>query len=87
MLPDLLKAAALHRFTRSSASADEAARNLDSLLGLLEERAHGKEAAVAARQLGEQLTGEAQTRFEAARDLALGGESRRRDIDGPERDG
>jgi len=86
-LPDLLKGAALHRFTRPSASVDEAARNLDSLLGLLEERARGKEAAAAARQLGEQLTGEAQTRFEAARDLALGGESRRRDIDGPERDG
>ena len=86
MLPDLLRGAALHRFTRPSASVDEAARNLDSLLGLLEEKARGKEAAVAARQLGEQLTGEAQTRFEAARDLALGGESRRRDIDGPERD-
>ena len=43
-----------------------------------------EDAELAARQLGEQLTGEAQARFDAARDLALDGESRRRDIDGPD---
>jgi DNA primase len=84
MLPGLLKGTGLHRFTRASASEEEAARNLDSLLGLQRERAHGEEARNAARELGERLTGEAQARFEAARDLALEGESRRRDIDGPE---
>ncbi len=46
-----------------------------------------QEADTAARQFGEELTGETQARFEAARDLALEGESRRRDIDGPEQGG
>ncbi|HXQ41758.1 MAG TPA: DNA primase [Candidatus Udaeobacter sp.] len=85
MLPDLLRRAGISRFTLASAPVEVASEGLDHVLGLAEERAHGKEAAVAARHLGEELTGEAQTRFEAARDLALGGESRRRDIDGSER--
>jgi DNA primase len=63
LLPDLLRRAAVNRFTRASAPSD---------------------AELAARQLGEQPTGEAQARFDAARDLALDGESRRRDIDGPD---
>ena len=77
----------MHRFTLPAASTDEAARNLESVLELLHERTIKLEAEVAARELGEQLTGEAQARFEAARDLALEGESRRRDIDGPEQGG
>jgi DNA primase len=87
MLPDLLRRTAMHRFTLPAASTDEAARNLESVLKLLHERTINLEAEAAARELGEQLTGEAQARFEAARDLALEGESRRRDIDGPEQGG
>jgi DNA primase len=84
ILPDLMRRAGISRFTLSSASTEAAAEGLDHVLGLLRERAMRQEAEAAARQFGEQLTGEAQARFEAARDLALEGESRRRDIDGPE---
>jgi DNA primase len=87
ILPDLLRRAGISRFTLSSASTETAAEGLDHVLGLLRERAMREEAETAARQFGEQLTGEAQARFEAARDLALEGESRRRDIDGPEQGG
>jgi DNA primase len=87
MLSELLRRAAMSRFTHASAPVDSAAEGLDHVLGLLRERIVRQEADTAARQLGEQLTGEAQARFEAARDLALDGESRRRDIDGPEREG
>jgi DNA primase len=86
-LSELLRRAAMSRFTLSSASPETAAEGLDHVLGLMRERAMRQEADTAARQLGEQLTGEAQSRFEAARDLALEGESHRRDIDGPERGG
>jgi hypothetical protein len=77
----------MSRFTLSSASAESAAEGLDHVLGLLRERAMQQEADTAARQFGEELTGETQARFEAARDLALEGESRRRDFDGPEQGG
>ncbi len=87
VLPDLLRRAAISRFTLTSASSETAAEGLDHVLGLLRERAMRHEADTAARQFGEQLTGESQARFEAARDLALDGESRRRDIDGPEQVG
>jgi DNA primase len=87
ILPDLLRRAGISRFTLASASAETAAEGLDHVLGLLRERAMQQEADSAARHFGEQLTGEAQARFEAARDLALDGESRRRDIDGPEQGG
>jgi DNA primase len=87
MLPELLRRAAMSRFTHASADSLMAAEGLDHVLGLMRERAIRQEAEAAARELGEQLTGEAQARFEAARDLALEGESRRRDIDGPERGG
>ena len=87
ILPDLLRRAGMSRFTLSSASSETAAEGLDHVLGLLRERAMRQEADAAARQFGEQLTGESQARFEAARDLALEGESRRRDIDGPEQGG
>jgi hypothetical protein len=87
ILPDLFRRAGISRFTLSSASAETAAEGLDHVLGLLRERAMQQEADTAARQFGEELTGETQARFEAARDLALEGESRRRDIDGPEQGG
>jgi DNA primase len=87
ILPDLFRRAGISRFTLSSASTETAAEGLDHVLGLLRERAMQQEADVAARQFGEALTGETQARFEAARDLALEGESRRRDIDGPEQGG
>jgi len=87
ILPDLFRRAGISRFTLSSASTETAAEGLDHVLGLLRERAMQQEADTAARQFGEALTGETQARFEAARDLALEGESRRRDIDGPEQGG
>jgi DNA primase len=84
ILPDILRRAGLNRFTLPSASLETAGEGLDHVLGLLRERAMQQEADAAARQFGEALTDESQTRFERARDLALEGESRRRDIDGPE---
>jgi len=84
VLPDVLRRAAINRFTRASASLDAASAGLDDALESFRERAVREEAELAARQLGDELTGEAQARFDAARDLALEGESRRRDIDGPE---
>ncbi len=84
VLPEVMRRAAINRFTLPSAPLETAAEGLEHLLKLWRERAMREEAALAARQLGEQPTGEAQTRFEAARDLVLEGESRRRDIDGPE---
>jgi DNA primase len=87
ILPALFRRAGINRFTLSSASAESAAEGLDHVLGLLRERAMQQEADNAARQFGEQLSDETQARFEAARDLALEGESRRRDIDGPEQGG
>jgi len=86
-LPEILRRAALNRFTLPSASLEAAGEGLDHVLGLLRERAMQQEADAAARQFGEVLTDEAQTRFERARDLALDGESHRRDIDGPEQGG
>ena len=86
-LPDILRRAGLHRFTLPSAQLTTAGEGLDHVLGLLRERAMQQEADAAARQFGEALTDEAQARFERARDLALEGESRRRDIDGPEQGG
>jgi DNA primase len=86
-LPDILRRAGLHRFTLPSASLETAGEGLDHVLGLLRERAMQQEADAAARQFGEALTDETQSRFERARDLALDGESRRRDIDGPEQGG
>jgi DNA primase len=87
ILPEILRRAALNRFTLPSASLETAGEGLDHVLGLLRERAMQQEADAAARQFGEALTDEAQTRFERARDLALDGESHRRDIDGPEQGG
>ena len=87
VLPNVLQRAAVNRFARSSALPEVAAAGLDDALESYRERAVRQEADLAARQLGEQLTGEAQARFDAARDLALEGESRRRDIDGPEQGG
>ncbi len=84
VLPDLLRRAAINRFTRASAPSDAAGVGLDDALESFRERAVREDAELAARQLGEQPTGEAQARFDAARDLALDGESRRRDIDGPD---
>jgi DNA primase len=86
-LPEILRRSALNRFTLPSASLETAGEGLDHVLGLLRERAMQQEADAAARQFGEALTDEAQTRFERARDLALDGESHRRDIDGPEQGG
>jgi DNA primase len=83
-LPELLRRAAVNRFTRASAPSDTAGAGLDDALESFRERALRDEAETAARQLGEELTGEAQALFEAKRDLALEGESRRRDIDGPD---
>jgi DNA primase len=87
ILPEILRRSALNRFTLPSASLEAAGEGLDHVLGLLRERAMQQEADAAARQFGETLTDEAQTRFERARDLALDGESHRRDIDGPEQGG
>jgi len=84
-LSDVFRRAAVNRFTRSSASPEDAAVGLDDALESFHGRTAREEAELAARQLGEELTAEAQARFEAKRDLALEGESRRRDIDGPER--
>jgi DNA primase len=84
VLPDLLRRAAINRFTKASAALEDAATGLDDALQSLKGTADRDEMEQAARRLGEELTGEAQARFEAARDLALDGESRRRDIDGPE---
>jgi len=84
VLPNLLRRAAVNRFTRASAASDAAGVGLDDALESFRERAVREDAELAARQLGEQPTGEAQARFDAARDLALDGESRRRDIDGPD---
>ena len=86
-LPEILRRAGLNRFTLPSASVETAGEGLDHVLGLLRERAMQQEADAAARQFGEALTDETQSRFERARDLALEGESRRRDIDGPEQGG
>ena len=86
-LPEILRRAGLNRFTLPSASVETAGEGLDHVLGLLRERAMQQEADAAARQFGETLTDETQSRFERARDLALEGESRRRDIDGPEQGG
>jgi DNA primase len=86
-LPDILRRAGLNRFTLPSAPLETAGEGLDHVLGLLRERAMQQEADAAARQFGEALTDETQSRFERARDLALEGESRRRDIDGPEQGG
>jgi hypothetical protein len=87
ILPEILRRAGLNRFTLPSASLETAGEGLDHVLGLLRERAMQQEADAAARQFSEALTDEAQTRFERARDLALDGESHRRDIDGPEQGG
>jgi hypothetical protein len=57
---------------------------LDDALESVVGRTQREELELAARQLGEELTGEAQARFEAKRDMALEGESRRREIDGPD---
>ena len=84
VLPDVLRRAAISRFTQASAPAEVAAAGLDDALESFRRRADREETEQAARRLGEQLTGEAQARFEAARDLALDGESRRRDIEGPD---
>jgi DNA primase len=88
LLSDVMRRTAFHGFTQATATGDVAALNLDSVLRLRQEQqVDRKDLEQASRQLGEDLTGEAQARFEAARDLALEGESRRRDIDGPEQGG
>lgn len=84
VVPDLLRRAAINRFTRPSASLETAGAGLDNALEPLRRKADREETELAARQLGEELTGEAQARFDAARDLTLEGESRWRDIDGPD---
>jgi hypothetical protein len=72
------------KFTLPNADLAHAADALSHLIGLLRERDARRERDEAARKLGEEGTAESFARFDSARQATLDGESKRRDIDGPD---
>jgi DNA primase len=72
------------KFTLPNADLAQAAGALSHLIGLLRERDARRERDEAARRLGEEGTPESFARFDSARRATLEGESKRRDIDGPD---
>ncbi|HEY7690315.1 MAG TPA: DNA primase, partial [Dongiaceae bacterium] len=72
------------KFTLPNADLAQAADALSHLIGLLRERDARRERDEAAHRLGEEGTPESFARFDSARRATLEGESKRRDIDGPD---
>jgi DNA primase len=72
------------KFTLPNADLAQAASALSHLIGLLRERDARRERDEAARRLGDEGTAESFARFDSARQATLDGESKRRDIDGPD---
>ena len=72
------------KFTLPNNDLAQAAEALSHLIGLLRERDARRERDEAARKLGEEGTPESFARFDSARRATLEGESKRRDIDGPD---
>lgn len=75
------------KYTLPNADLAQAADALSHLMRLLQERDARRERDEAARRLGEEGTPESFARFDSARRATLEGESKRRDIDGPDDSG
>jgi hypothetical protein len=80
----VLAATRIHGFAHAAASAEEARKGIEHLLGLMREQDVQREAETAARRLAEDMTGETLARFEAKQRLVQQAESRRRDMDAPD---
>jgi DNA primase len=72
------------KYTLPNADLGRAAGALSHLIGLLRERDMHRERDEAARRLGEEGTPEIHAHLDSARQATLDGESKRRDIDGPD---